>query len=110
MSTLAPHEPSPPSQDSLRDLLHVAAFAIVLLLPAAGMLLDVNDFELLAENRRPAQRPALPTNFSETRGFPAAFERWFDDHFGFRSHLVGRDKRLIARFREARGPTPALSD
>lgn len=78
----------------VRDLIQVVAFALALLLPGAGLLLGLDDFERLAENRRPADPPAWPADWETTRAFPAAFERWFDDHFGFRSFLVGRDKRI----------------
>jgi len=83
-----------PARAHLRARLEVVLFAFALLLPAAGYWLGWNDFTLLAENRRLAERPDWPSEVSDLRSFPTAFERHFDDHFGFRSFLVGRDKRL----------------
>lgn len=81
-------------KDRLRNRVQVVLFALVLMMPSLGYLAGVNDEQLLAENRRLADRPSWPTNAEEVQAYPAAFERHFDDHFGFRSFLVGRDKRL----------------
>ena len=78
----------------LRARIEVVLFAVALLLPSIGYWLGWNDFALLAENRRLAERPGWPADVEALRAFPMTFERHFDDHFGFRSFLVGRDKRL----------------
>jgi alginate O-acetyltransferase complex protein AlgJ len=78
----------------LRQRVQNLLFALALTLPAAGYWLDINDYSLLAENRRLAELPVWPSAGDELRAFPRAFERYFDDHFGFRSYLVGREKRL----------------
>ena len=77
-----------------RDVLQIVLFAVALLLPSIGFLAGINDFDLMAENRRPAERPDAPETFADWQAFPEKFEGYFDDHFGFRSYLLGRDKRL----------------
>ena len=78
----------------VRDVVLIGLFAVALALPSAGYFLGLNNYELLAENRRLAELPTWPTERASAGEFPAAFEKYFDDHFGFRSYLVGRDERL----------------
>ncbi len=77
-----------------RNQVQVALFILALMAPSVGYFLDINDYQMLAENRRPAERPNWPAERKTLRAFPAAFEKHFDDHFGFRSYLIGREKRL----------------
>jgi len=77
-----------------RNGIKVALFVLALLTPSVGYFFDINDYQMLAENRRLAERPGWPTEREALRAFPVAFEKHFDDHFGFRSYLIGREKRL----------------
>jgi len=71
-----------------RDLLHSLLFSAALVLPGIGMLLGVNDPKLLSENRRLAPAPAWPRTADDWLELPATTQKWFDDHFGFRTHLI----------------------
>ena len=77
-----------------RNQVQFALFILALMAPSVGYFLDINDYQMLAENRRLAERPDWPAERKTRRAFPAAFEKHFDDHFGFRSYLIGREKRL----------------
>jgi hypothetical protein len=46
------------------------------------------------ELRELAKRPSTPRNWDELLAFPAAFEKFFDDHFGYRREMVGAFMRL----------------
>jgi hypothetical protein len=77
-----------------RALLHSLAFSILMVLPLVGLVLDVNDQEQLGERRRLADWPGVPRDGEEVAKFPERFERWFDDHFGFRSLLIRSNREI----------------
>ncbi len=70
----------------------MAAFALLVGLPALGWLGGVNE-ALSAENRRLAEAPTL--SLDGLAGFPAAFDRHFRDHFGFRSLLIRKSREVV---------------
>jgi len=76
-----------------RNLLHAAVFLVILLLPGIGMVLGVDD-RLNAENRNLAKPPEWSWDAEIIRSFPGRFERYFDDHFGFRSWLIRTAKQV----------------
>jgi hypothetical protein len=76
-----------------RALLHSLTFALLIGLPFLGLLAGVNDQEQLGERRRLADWPGAP-EVAALPDYPARFERWFDDHFGFRSLLIRSNKEI----------------
>lgn len=66
----------------------IAGFLLVLVLPGAANLAGFSGANSEAENRRMAEFPRLDARVSTLAAFPAGFTAWFDDSFGFRSHLV----------------------
>ena len=77
--------------------LHTLVFLALLVLPFVGWLAGANDTDALAERRRLAERPSLPRDAAALRAFPAHFEAWWDDHFGFRSTLIRRSTEIAGR-------------
>lgn len=61
-------------------------FIAMLLLPTADSLWSLDPFSRHNENRKLAERPSL--SFSELKKFPAKFQTYFNDNFGFRNTLV----------------------
>jgi alginate O-acetyltransferase complex protein AlgJ len=81
--------PPPPERTSrARDLtlsiLLVAFVSAPLLGVWTGMAPPTGD----GEYRTPARRPELKPTGVSIRAFPAAYERYYNDHFGFRQTLV----------------------
>ena len=76
-----------------RALVHSLTFALLIALPLLGLLADVNDQTRLGERRRLADWPGAPS-IAALPDYPARFERWFDDHFGFRSVLIRSNKEI----------------
>jgi hypothetical protein len=76
-----------------RNLLHLGVFLVILLLPVVGMILGVDD-RLNVENRNLAKPPEWSWDAEIIRAFPARFESYFDDHFGFRSWLIRTAKQV----------------
>lgn len=67
---------------------HVVLFLSLLLLPLAAQLGDLAPQVPLQENRSLAPRPPLPRSWQQLVSFPAAFEAYYKDAFGFRRHLI----------------------
>jgi alginate O-acetyltransferase complex protein AlgJ len=74
------------------DLLLVGLFGLGIALPGAGVLLGVEVGGRLQENRTFAPAPEAPHGPADLRAwlpaFPARFDAWFGDHFGFRELLI----------------------
>ena len=70
------------------DLALVVVFLAVITLPAAGKLLDLAPNGIHDEKRALAEFPEPPRNATALRSWPVRFERYFDDHFGFRDRLI----------------------
>ena len=68
--------------------LECGVFTTLLILPMLGSLGQVNGLIPLAENRSLAAAPPRPGSLSEWLSFPQDFDRYFNDHFGFRTWLV----------------------
>ncbi|MCU1385114.1 MAG: alginate O-acetyltransferase [Acidobacteria bacterium] len=66
----------------------VVLFVATISLPLALNLAGVDGADPGAENRELAAFPHVDASLSSVAALPAAFSRWFDDHFGFRSLLV----------------------
>ncbi len=76
-----------------RDLATGAAFAAVLALPALDAVFGLDRTPPPQEKRQLAARPPLPASLRAAVDFPAGYDAYLRDHFGFRSFLV----RLRAR-------------
>lgn len=78
-----------------RDIFHKYFFRLTLILilalPALMGYRDSGGEE--SENRHFAPFPGLPTSFDAARGWPAKADAWINDHFGFRSALLGFNNR-----------------
>jgi len=53
-----------------------------------GLATGTGRFDPARENRNPAPPPEWPTTVAEVQAWPRAFERYFDDQFRGRMHLV----------------------
>ena len=67
---------------------HVGFFLSLLLFPLADQLFGVAPKVALEENRNFAKLPPLPRSWKMLASFPAAFEAYYKDNFGFRRLLI----------------------
>lgn len=75
----------------LRTLFNLVAslgFTALITAPGVAMLLRPETHEATTENRALAERPDWCWEYSAMCEYPAAFEKFFDDAFGFRSTLT----------------------
>lgn len=71
------------------DLVLIVAFAGLLGLPMLDSWLHLDHAPVTGENRLPAAAPVRPDgSLASYRRFCAAFEAYYDDHFGFRNRLI----------------------
>lgn len=73
------------------EWLLIALFAAALVAPtiAESMKSEAQrEAEIEHEWRRPAPFPALTARRADLVAFPEAYERWLNDHFGFRTTLI----------------------
>jgi len=71
-----------------KELLVVALFLFVIVLPVSDMVMKLDRFKYLNENRELAKSPQFSFTFSGIQKFPVAYTNYFNDHFGFRNSLV----------------------
>ncbi|MBZ0112552.1 MAG: hypothetical protein K8J08_08835 [Thermoanaerobaculia bacterium] len=76
------------------DWLLLAVFFTVLWLPVLDSVFGLDPAPPVIELRRLARRPAPPTTVERIEHFPRRFERYYDDHFGFRKTLIRWSNRL----------------
>ncbi len=67
------------------DIVLIVSFLVSLFLPLVTLRFEQAS---ASEKRSLAPFPPWPGNANEIAAFPAAFEKWFDDHFGYRHRLV----------------------
>ena len=70
------------------DIALIAGFVVAISLPVLGMLFSLDGRFVLDENRTLASRPELKLHQKELALFPAKFETYFNDQFGFRKRLI----------------------
>ncbi len=70
------------------DVALVTVFLVMISLPLSGMILGFDRSFILEENRILATRPELKLDRTELGRFPARFEAYFNDQFGFRKRLI----------------------
>jgi alginate O-acetyltransferase complex protein AlgJ len=73
---------------AMADLAITVGLLAALVLPAAGPVLGLDPARALNERRAKAPRPSWPRSPRAAWGFPAPFDSYFRDHFGFRSWLI----------------------
>jgi len=66
----------------------VILFCTILFLPLAGMMSGQKQYVSIQEKRALTPFPSLQFDRKSIQEFPASFERYFNDHFGFRSFLI----------------------
>lgn len=71
-----------------RNILTVLLFLMLILLPGLGMVLKLDRFTGLKENRAFASFPSVGLKLDLLQKFPMVYTEWFNDHFGFRSFFV----------------------
>jgi alginate O-acetyltransferase complex protein AlgJ len=79
-------EPSHNREASWADRVMVALFVIVMALPLA--LARIEPATPQQENRQLARFPSLQWSAKSINAFPAAFESWYNDHFGLRNQFI----------------------
>ncbi len=80
---------------SLSAMLVSFTFVILCCMPLFMSLLTSDEEMSSAEKRRLAALPALSFSSKSLREFPVEFEKYYNDHFGFRSQMVRFHNRLI---------------
>jgi alginate O-acetyltransferase complex protein AlgJ len=78
----------PATPASWQSLALNGVFLIAIALPLAGMLLGLDSAFVLVENRVLAPRPELKPGRASLAEFPAGFEAYFNDQFGFRKRMI----------------------
>ena len=73
---------------ALSDFMLITAFLAAIVLPAFQTTFELFPEYQNFENRALAARPEWPNRFAMWLGFPAQFEAYFNDHFGFRTRLI----------------------
>jgi alginate O-acetyltransferase complex protein AlgJ len=76
----------------------VAVFLALVLAPGVGLVLGIDRATVSeAEMRELSRAPAWSWTFSDAARWPAAFQRYFEDHFGFRARLLNWRADLLWR-------------
>jgi alginate O-acetyltransferase complex protein AlgJ len=71
-----------------KDKALIAIFLVAISFPLVGSTFHLDTAITLAENRRLASRPELKLDPTALAEFPARFEAYFNDQFGFRRLLI----------------------
>src|SRR4051812_35315743 len=66
----------------------IVSFAGIISLPPLANALGADGADVDAENREAARFPAFSWNWDGVRTFLPQLDKWFMDHFAFRSDLV----------------------
>lgn len=90
------------------NLLLVAAFVAILAAPPLANLAGRDGADPDAENRTLSAFPAAPTGWQSARAFLPGLDKWFSDHFAFRSTLV-RWYGISRYFWLGVSPTPTVA-
>ncbi len=71
-----------------RDLAMIGCFLLSISLPLSGLIFQFDAAFVLDEKRVLSSRPTLRPDYASLAAFPAGFEAFFNDHFGFRGRLI----------------------
>jgi alginate O-acetyltransferase complex protein AlgJ len=97
----------PRGRTTLTDKVLVAMFVMVMTLPLAARLTHFEPATFNGENRRLAPFPPLSLSADSINAFPAAFEAYYSDHFGLRSHFIRWHHMLKLRLLHV-SPSPSV--
>jgi alginate O-acetyltransferase complex protein AlgJ len=78
----------PPRAPRFADIALIAGFVVAISLPLLGMLFSLDRGFVLEENTTLASRPKLKLHGKVLARYPARFETYFNDQFGFRKRLI----------------------
>jgi alginate O-acetyltransferase complex protein AlgJ len=81
-------QPPPERTSRARDLLLSILLVAFISAPLLGVWTGMAPPMEGGEYRTPARRPELKPTRASVNAFPAAYERYYNDHFGFRQALV----------------------
>ncbi len=95
------------SVQRLFDIAATALFAVLILIPGGGMLLDASPHIDATEKRTAVPWPGRPASADEWRSFPRNVEAWFADRFLFRSELI-RGHGYLSFFGLGVSPSPRV--
>jgi alginate O-acetyltransferase complex protein AlgJ len=70
------------------EIVVIGMFLAAISLPLGGKLLGLESAFALSENRRPEPLPTIELKGWSLVSFPRRFERYWDDSFAFRRHLI----------------------
>ena len=73
-------------------------FLVVIFVPLVGTFMDSQRAVSTSENRQLAVLPVLSFDFRSLIDFPAEFESYFNDHFGFRDRLICLNNYILVKF------------
>jgi len=79
----------------------------MLMVPLLGTMLGIENAAATMEKRTLAQLPDWHFGWKEITEFPAQFEAFYNDHFGFRGTLIGWRSRIKVSLL-AESPTPLV--
>jgi hypothetical protein len=74
------------TEEHFLEYVFSCVFLVILILPVLARLLNVEKSNNSSEKRELAEKPILKISDIET--YPKAFERYFNDNFGFRTPLI----------------------
>jgi len=81
--------PPPPRPSRWADWVVITAFVGLLVLPLVDNVLHIDRAPVTGENRLPTPAPQLPGwHWDAIRKFPAGFEAYYNDHYGYRKRLI----------------------
>src|SRR5262245_15939830 len=95
-----------PGVQRLTEVAVIAIFIITISLPLSGKLLGLESAFALTENRFPAPFPTFELKGWSLVTFPRRFERYWDDSFAFRRHLIRWHS--LAKLRLGLSPSPKV--
>lgn len=118
MTAVVPPETPAPVLRRIRRARAAAISALLclgLVLPLADLIVPLDPSPVLEERRGLAPPPKTPGSWAEVLAWPAAFEKYYNDHFGFRRFLIrgfGAIKVLVLRSSpfEATGESRLIED
>ena len=82
---------------SIADALTVLLFMLGICLPGLDRLMHLDPTPPPNEKRAKAKRPVFDLSANRLRAYPVKYQRYFDDHFGWRNWLIRTNAVLSAQ-------------
>lgn len=73
----------------------IITFCVILILPLLDNIFHFSPVTELFEKRLPAEAPKTPASIDEVKKYPKAFEKFFDDNYGFRKTLIFLHSKIL---------------